>query len=326
MTIDHIHDLIARAEAYGLDLGPHLADMTPDEIAAAYNGIGAEWMPAPIRDRLTTDYADLEPSAMIHDVDYRRANGSITEFHAANARLRANIIATANAVATPFITWRWWRLRLAATAYFEAVERIGLIAYVLSQNQNQERNKTMNKTMMLAALIGCAIALTGCVSEELTWGGQKAVRQPDGTVLVDQTTGKPYYEKDQNHLARFSHLTDAELKELHVKADAETYEAHLGHLGSFCGSNTVAVINASVGGAAKLVAEAGALYAKIAGGASADVISSLVGKAVALFKSQGGNVDTAAAAIDGNQLKITDGKTCVTCDANGNCTAGACSE
>lgn len=53
----------------------------------------------------------------------------------------------------------------------------------------------MNKTMMFAAIFGCAIALSGCVSEELTWGGQKAVRQPDGTVLVDQTTGKPYYER-----------------------------------------------------------------------------------------------------------------------------------
>ena len=140
MTTDHIRDLIRRAEAYGLDGGPHLADMTPDEIADAYNGIGAEWMPARIRDRLTTDCADLEPAAMIHDVDYRRASGSITEFHAANARLRANIIATANAVATPFITWRWWRLRLAATACFEAVERFGLIAYVLS-NPNPKPRK-----------------------------------------------------------------------------------------------------------------------------------------------------------------------------------------
>lgn len=184
----------------------------------------------------------------------------------------------------------------------------------------------MNKTMMIAALIGCAIALTGCVSEELTWGGQKAVRQPDGTVLVDQSTGRPYYEKDQNHLERFSHLTDVELKELHVKADAETYEAHLGQIGSFCGSNTVAVINAGLGGATKLVAEAGVLYAKIAGGASADVISSLVGKAVSLFKSKGGNVDTATASLDGGKLKICDGTTCVTCDADGNCTSGTCSE
>ena len=179
----------------------------------------------------------------------------------------------------------------------------------------------MNKVTLFAALVCCAFALlTGCVSEELTWGGQKAVRQPDGTVLVDTQTGRPFYEKDQNHLERFSHLTDVELKELHVKADAETYEAHLGQIGSFCGSNTVAVINASVGGAAKLVAEAGALYTKIAGGASVDVISAAVSKAVSLFRSKGGNVDTAAASIDGDKLKISDGTTCVMCDAEGNCT------
>ena len=138
MNIEHIYDLIGRAETYGLDLGPHLGRRTADEIAGAYNGIGAEWMPSKIRDSLTTDYADLEPAAMIHDVDYQFGNGSIDDFRAANARLRANILKTADAVATPWISWRWWKLRLAATACFEAVERFGLIAYVISVKQKGE--------------------------------------------------------------------------------------------------------------------------------------------------------------------------------------------
>lgn len=134
----HIRDLICRVVNYSLDLGPHLVHMTAAEIAAAYNGIGADWMPAAIRDRLTTDYADIEPAAMIHDVDFDRADGSIDEFHAANARLRANIIRTANAVATPFITWRWWRLRLAATACYEATEQFGILAYMMSQQTKRK--------------------------------------------------------------------------------------------------------------------------------------------------------------------------------------------
>ena len=137
----HIRDLICRVVNYSLDLGPHLDHMSVAEIAAAYNGIGADWMPAAIRDRLTTDYADLEPSAMIHDVDFDRASGTLAEFHEANARLRANIIRTANAVATPWITWRWWRLRLAATACYEAVEQFGIVAYMMSQ-----QTKTNGKT------------------------------------------------------------------------------------------------------------------------------------------------------------------------------------
>ena len=145
MTDAHIRDLIGRAAAYNLDFGPHLAGMSVAEIAAAYNGIGADWMPAAIRSRLTTDYADLEPAAMIHDVDYSRANGSIAEFHAANARLRANIIRTANAVATPWITWRWWRLRLAATACFEAVEQFGIVAYIMSTKQQTKRKEKPNE-------------------------------------------------------------------------------------------------------------------------------------------------------------------------------------
>ena len=178
--------------------------------------------------------------------------------------------------------------------------------------------------VLLCAACGAAI-LTGCVSEEFIWGGKKAVRQPDGTVLVNKDTGAPYYEKEQNHLERFSHLNDLELNELHVKADGDSYEAHLGQLGSFTGSNTIGVINASLGGATKLVAECGVLYAKIAGGATVDVASAAVGKMVKFFQSNGGNVDQAKAELVDGKVQISDGTTCVTCDKAGNCTTGNCS-
>ena len=176
----------------------------------------------------------------------------------------------------------------------------------------------MNKLTIIAAIIGCAI-LTGCVSEEVIWGGMKAVRNPDGTVLVDQATGKPYYEKEQNHLYRFSHLNDLEMKDLHVKAYGDSYEVHLGTLGSFTGSNTIGVINASLGGATKLVAECGVLYTKIAGGATVDVASEAVGKMVQFFQSKGGNVDQAKAEIVDGKVQISDGTTCVSCSSDGTC-------
>ena len=176
------------------------------------------------------------------------------------------------------------------------------------------------KKMLFAALVAAGVC--GCVSEELTWGGNKVVRQPDGTVLVDKETGKPYYEKDQNHLERFSHLNDVELKELHVKADGDSYEAHLGSLGSFTGSNTVNVISASLTGTTKLVAECGVLYSKIAGGAATDVVTAAVSKMVAYFASKGGDAEKATATLDEatKSVKISDGTTCVECDAAGNCT------
>lgn len=181
----------------------------------------------------------------------------------------------------------------------------------------------MNKLTLIAAFVGCAI-LTGCVSEEITWGGEKAVRNPDGTVLTNKD-GVPYYEKEQNHLERFTHLNDTELKDFHVKADRESYEAAIGTLGSFTGSNTIGVINASLGGATKLVAECGVLYTKIAGGATVDVASSAVSKMVQFFQSKGGKIDQAKAEIVDGKVQITDGTTCVTCDKTGNCTTGNCS-
>ena len=177
----------------------------------------------------------------------------------------------------------------------------------------------MNKLTLIAALVGCAI-LTGCVSEEIIWGGDKAVRQPDGTVLVNKDTGAPYYEKEKNHLKRFSHLNDVEFKDFHVKADKDSYEAGIGTLGSFTGSNTIGVIDASLGGATKLVAECGVLYTKIAGGATVDVASAAVSKVVSFFKSKGGDVDKATATVEGDKLQITDGTTCVSCTADGTCT------
>ena len=175
------------------------------------------------------------------------------------------------------------------------------------------------KKIMFAAI--AAVALSGCVSEEITWGGDKAVRQPDGTVLVDATTGRPYYEKEQNHLERFSHLNDVEFKDFHVKADKDSYEAGIGQFGSFTGSNTVAVINSGLSGTTKLVAVCGVLYAKIAGGASADIATTAISKLISYFKSSGGDTENATATLDeaNKAIKVSDGSVCVECTPDGTC-------
>lgn len=129
-SVEKIEELYDKAVSWELDGVETLLKVGFPTVAAEYNGIGAAWMPAKIRDKITTDYADLEPAAMIHDVDYARASGTFADFYAANARLRDNILKTADAVAFPWISWKWWKLRLAATACFEAVERLGILAYM----------------------------------------------------------------------------------------------------------------------------------------------------------------------------------------------------
>ena len=132
MEILIIRELVRKAKAYGLDFGRDIADMSDEEIAAVYNGIGPEWMPRTIRARLTSEWSELEPAAMIHDIDYGCADGSAASFHAANERLRDNIRKTADTVATRFFSLKWWKLRLAASVCFEAVERFGLPAYLIA--------------------------------------------------------------------------------------------------------------------------------------------------------------------------------------------------
>lgn len=137
-----IRDLVKKATDYGLDFDHAFDEISDEEIAAAYNGIGPEWMPADLRARLTADLSDLEPAALIHDIDYQYADGSPAAFHAANERLRENIRRTADKVATPFFNPKWWKLLLAAALCFDAVERFGFPAYKNAVKNQNKRNIT----------------------------------------------------------------------------------------------------------------------------------------------------------------------------------------
>ena len=55
-----------------------------------YNGIGAEWMPGPIRRAITWLLTDLEAAALVHDYEWSLHQKSVWHFLLSNWRLWYN--------------------------------------------------------------------------------------------------------------------------------------------------------------------------------------------------------------------------------------------
>ena len=121
----------------------------------------------------------------------------------------------------------------------------------------------------------------------------------------------------------FSHGVFTEFDNMHAVAGSAEFD--LNGYRSDVSSNFVGIISAAFDGGARLATAIGDAYVKIAGGgAQASTVLSATKKIVQYFKSQGGDVSKASVVSDGNLLKVSDGSTCVSCDADGNC--AACSE
>ena len=180
------------------------------------------------------------------------------------------------------------------------------------------------KKLMMVALAACAAAMvTGCTSStSIKWGGKKAVRQPDGTVLANDK-GEPYFESERNEYEDSNWLTKREERDVSVKVNADgSYEAGIGSRVNDVSSNGVTMVTGGIDATTKLVSTCAAAYVTIAGGgAQADTVTSVVTKMIGYFTSKGGDASKATVTTEDGKVKVTDGTTCVTCDKDGNCTA-----
>ncbi len=179
----------------------------------------------------------------------------------------------------------------------------------------------MKRMLMLVALAALTAVFTGCTSStRIEWGGKMAVRQPDGTVLVD-ATGTPHYESEKNVYKDSNWLTRREERDVKVKVNADgSYEAGIGSRVNDVSTNGIAMVTGGVNSLTRLVSTCAAAYMTIAGGgAQADTAMELASKLVSYFVDKGGNADKATATASDGTVKISDGMTTVTCDKDGNC-------
>ena len=115
-----------------------VACFAPEELATVYNGIGPEWLPYSLREKLTKYLAIFAPACLIHDFHYWIGDGTLKDFNYANDILEANCRKCINAET------KWYQLLRRAAGYYaahlmaEACRRYGWSAYRTGRVNDEE--------------------------------------------------------------------------------------------------------------------------------------------------------------------------------------------
>jgi hypothetical protein len=181
------------------------------------------------------------------------------------------------------------------------------------------------KKIMMIAVAACAAAMTGCKSIEVERHAARlaTVENADGTVsVVRDANNNPIILDGGWAVDYFQHWNFQKFDSMEATAGSGVRLAISGYEGGADATNLTALVKGSLDGLTKLVAACADAYTKVAGGgAQADVALSTAGKIINYFSSKGGDVSKATVKTDtaSNTVQITDGSTCVQCDAAGNC-------
>lgn len=182
----------------------------------------------------------------------------------------------------------------------------------------------MKKLLMLMLAACAAIATTtGCKSIEVTRHGQKlaTVADTNGVARVAfDAKGEPILLDGGWSVDYFQHMNWQKFDSLHATAGTGV-ALDINNYTSGADSNLVALTHASLDGLTKLVVAVGDAYTKIAGGgAQADTALNVAARVASYFREKGGDVSNATVTASGDRLTVSDGTTCIECDAAGNCT------
>ncbi len=181
------------------------------------------------------------------------------------------------------------------------------------------------KKLLTILLAAAAAAITGCKSIEVERNAQSlaTIENADGTVsVVRYANNDPVILDGGCFVEYFQHWKLQKFDSMLATAGASVDLAINGYEGGADATNLTQLVHTSLDGLTKLVAACADAYTKVAGGgAQADVALSTAGKIINYFSSKGGDVSKATVKTDtaSNTVQITDGSTCVQCDAAGNC-------
>lgn len=176
----------------------------------------------------------------------------------------------------------------------------------------------MKNTLSLVLL---SLALAGCKSIEVDRKGQSlaTVQGADGAdQVVKGADGNPIILDGGWKVDYFQHWNWQKFDNLEAEAGAAKLKINNYHGGA--DTNLMALVDASMAGATRLVVSIGETYAKVAGGgAQADTVLDVAARVYSYFTSKGGDPAKATVSEADGKVRVTDGATTVACDGNGNC-------
>lgn len=103
--------LIAKAHALELAGLDFLDSFTVDEVCREYNGIGPQFLPENLRNKVTSFLGIFEPAALIHDLRFDKSDGTRAAFDYANCEFFVNCHKCAK---NEYKWWNWKRYRAYA--------------------------------------------------------------------------------------------------------------------------------------------------------------------------------------------------------------------
>ena len=182
------------------------------------------------------------------------------------------------------------------------------------------------KKLMMIALAACAVVYAGCRAVTVENYGEEIARDAESkpVTLADgriQTVKKGWRVHHNQHWMN----TKADSIEAHIKPEDIAFA--MNGLNTQPSEELNKLVGTSLDGLTKLVVACADAYTKIAGGgAQTDVALTSAKKVLEYFSGRGGDLTKATVTTDeaAKVLKVSDGSTCVQCDAAGNCSE--CSE
>lgn len=181
-------------------------------------------------------------------------------------------------------------------------------------------------TLALAATSGCvALVFCGCQTR-VTWEKYPETALPIQEVRpvngVDQVITVGYQMAGGGFCvtARSPLFARESLNGFNAQTYTNgTFSASFGAYERDLSTNAVVMTKTIFDGSANLALAVAKAYATISTGGATDASSALVSKVVSYFKSKGGDPGKSTVTSDGTTIKVTDGTTCISCDAAGNC-------
>ena len=189
----------------------------------------------------------------------------------------------------------------------------------MSKEMKDELKITAMRIAFFAAFLFAVVAITGCRAVTVENYGEEVARDAEGkpVILADgsiQTVKKGWRVHHNQHWM----TTSADSINATVKPKEIAFA--MNGLNTKPSEELAHLVDVSLDGMTKLVVAVGEAYTKIAGGgAQADTALNVAAKVANYFKDKGGDVTKAEVTTVGDKLRVSDGTTCVECDAAGNC-------